>query len=134
MSDQRLSLLANIESAEREIQKLTQERDDAETAAGVLASENRQLRKDLETAWNSATFHAKRSRGRDRERLDWLDSQYGCALVNDDDGMWAVAGDGVQNIREGGPLETTFYIEPDQFRNSTREAIDAAMMEENGDE
>lgn len=122
-----------LEEAADAIEDLIKERDDAETAAEVLASENRRLRMDLETAWNSATFHLKRSRGKDRDRLDWLDSQYGCALVNDDDGMWAVAGDGVQNIREGGPLETTFYIEPEQFRRSTREAIDAAMEENHDD-
>lgn len=67
----------------------------------------------------------------DKVRLDWLGHQPGVALINDDDGYWAVSGDGFQNVRVNnqGPLETSFYVEQEQFRDSVRAAIDAAIAQ-----
>lgn len=69
----------------------------------------------------------------DKERIDWLEKQFGCALVNDDNGHWCVTWDGIQSVPlEEGPVDvsTTFWVERHQWRNSVREAIDAAMDEE----
>jgi len=69
----------------------------------------------------------------DTERIDWLEAQFGCALVNDDNAHWTVAFDGMQNVPEGeGPCDiaTSFFIEADRWANSVREAIDAAIEAE----
>jgi hypothetical protein len=69
----------------------------------------------------------------DTERLDWLADQFGCALVNDDNGHWAVASAGMQNVPESdGPFDflATFAIEKRFWRSSVREAIDAAIEDE----
>ena len=34
----------------------------------------------------------------DKQRLDWLEAQEGCALVSDEAGSWAVAMFGMQNV------------------------------------
>lgn len=72
----------------------------------------------------------------DKTRLDWLEEQVkngACpAVINDDDGRWAVCFDGFQNvpIGEGAfDLHTTFFIEAKCFRNTIREAIDSAMSD-----
>lgn len=68
----------------------------------------------------------------DTERLDWLEKEFGCALVNDDNGHWACVCDGIQNVPSGEGAEdisTSFWIEKDKWRNSAREAIDAKMAE-----
>lgn len=69
----------------------------------------------------------------DQERLDWLEQQPGAALVNDDNGHWAVAYDGFQNVPVGDQpqdISTAFYIEKSRWHNSIREAIDAAIKEQ----
>lgn len=68
----------------------------------------------------------------DTERLDWLEQQtHGGAcpgLVYDDNGHWAVAFDGVQNVVTGPPqdVSTAFFVQASQWRTTIREAIDAA--------
>ena len=65
----------------------------------------------------------------DRNLLNWLDeSAFGLALIHDDEEAWAVSGAGVQNIRDGGPLQTTFFIEPEDFHPTAREALRDAMQ------
>ena len=75
------------------------------------------------------------ARTTDTQRLDWLERQVkrgACpALVNDDNGHWAVAFDGVQNVVTGRPKDvaTTFFIRAERWRSTARRAIDAAMKE-----
>lgn len=72
----------------------------------------------------------------DTERLDWLENitkDGACpGLIFDDNGHWAVAFDGSQNVPEGeGPqdIATSFWIEAAAWRPTIREAIDAAMQQ-----
>ena len=68
----------------------------------------------------------------DTKRLDWLADQFGCALVNDDNGHWAFTGEGLQNVpidNEPEDIMSSFYIEKKDWKNSIREAIDAAKEE-----
>lgn len=54
------------------------------------------------------------------------------ALVNDDNGHWAVAFDGTQNVPDGdGPedIMTSFFIARDKWYNTIGEAIEAAKRE-----
>jgi len=37
----------------------------------------------------------------DSERIDWLESQCGSSLICDDNGRWAVAVSGWQNLQDG---------------------------------
>lgn len=67
----------------------------------------------------------------DTERLDWLAEQAGAALINDDFGRWAVSMMGMQQIPDGitdapQDLQTMFFLEASEWRQSIREAIDAA--------
>ena len=77
--------------------------------------------------------HIKRSASHDdTQRIDWLEKEFGCGLVNDDNGHWAVSYDGIQNVpagSEASDITTSFWIEKHQWRNSVREAIDDAMDE-----
>ena len=68
----------------------------------------------------------------DTERLDYLESitkEGSCpGLINDDNGHWAVAEDGVQNCPMGDEpvdIQTTFFIEAKDWHPTIREAIDA---------
>jgi hypothetical protein len=75
----------------------------------------------------------------DTERIDWLESQEGMALISDDCGHWVVCGDGMQNLpnnQRNNPQEirTMFIIEGEKWKNSIREAIDAAIDEEEVEE
>lgn len=71
---------------------------------------------------------------RDAERLDWFErtSHEGHAynLVYDDNGKWAISGSGTQPIPpEDGftdEVDIICFVEPDAWRDSIREAIDAA--------
>ena len=66
----------------------------------------------------------------DSERLDWLEMQYGYGLISDDNDHWAVADTGMNNTPmtdAACDIQTTFFIETECWRNSVREAIDAAM-------
>jgi hypothetical protein len=68
----------------------------------------------------------------DKELLDWLDKEaFGIALIHDDDGHWAVSGDGWQNVRTDnkGPLEATFFVEEGEFHKTAREALADAMRQ-----
>ena len=49
----------------------------------------------------------------------------GCALISDDAGNWAVSGEGFQNVPLDPPqdIETTFFIEKEQWKPSIREAL-----------
>lgn len=69
----------------------------------------------------------------DTERMDWLEKYgFGAALINDDNGHWAVAFDGWQNILKGKEpydIQTTHFVEKDKWRDDIRSAIDEAMDE-----
>lgn len=68
----------------------------------------------------------------DTQRLDWLEEQFGCALVNDDNGHWALVFDGIQNLPVGKrtqDIASTFYIEKKHWRQTVRKAIDRAMRD-----
>ncbi len=69
----------------------------------------------------------------DTERLDWLQQQDGCGLISDDAGRWAVACSGVQNVPDGdeaSDIATSFFVKALEWRTTVREAIDAAIAEE----
>jgi len=66
----------------------------------------------------------------DADRLDWLEKQFGIGLINDDNGHWAISGDGVQNVPmsdEPVDIDTTFFIAADDWFETAREAIDNEM-------
>ena len=66
------------------------------------------------------------------ELFDWLSKQDGMALVNDDFGHWAVATSGMQNVPRNPPddIQTTFFIEKAEWKDSIEEAIKYAMQEQ----
>jgi hypothetical protein len=77
----------------------------------------------------------------DSERWDWLEKQSGVALVNDDNGRWAVSVSGfasIEDIEEPGRFITdgpitwagTAWVDRHEWRDSINAAIDAAMDEE----
>ena len=73
----------------------------------------------------------------DTERLNWLEKQAknGCCigLVHDDNGHWAVSGSGIQNCpvgRDPEDIDTTFFVFKGEWRNTIREAIDAAIEDD----
>ena len=70
----------------------------------------------------------------DTERLDWLENQQGSALLSDDNGHWAVSSTGMRNINTVNEnpidIQSAFFTEKTEWRNSIREAIDAAMRED----
>ena len=67
----------------------------------------------------------------DTELLDWLEKQEGGALINDDEGHWAFASEGIQNINlsdeEYYDLHTVHWVEKHAFKDSIREAIRHAI-------
>jgi hypothetical protein len=66
----------------------------------------------------------------DTERINWLEEQEGWALVSDDAGRWAVTTSGMQNVPDSDKaidINTTFWIEADEWKNNIRQAIDFAM-------
>lgn len=68
----------------------------------------------------------------DTERLDWLATQAGVALVNDDAGRWAISYEGTQNVPDASraiDIQTTFFITADRWRDDIRTAIDVAMAQ-----
>lgn len=70
----------------------------------------------------------------DTERLDWLAQQDGAALISNDFTMWTVSQMGMQEIPDGieeGPtdLSTSFFVEKKDWHPSIREAIDAAIAD-----
>lgn len=77
----------------------------------------------------------------DTERIDWLEQharEGGCpALLNDDNGHWAVSGDGTQNLPSGDQPEdiwTSFVVEAGKWYPSIREAIDAFIAEDEAED
>ena len=66
------------------------------------------------------------------ELFDWLSKQDGVALVNDDFGHWAVATSGMQNVPRNPPddIQTTFFIEKAEWKDSIEEAIKYAIQEQ----
>ena len=76
----------------------------------------------------------------DSERLDWLEhiEREGAspALLNDDNGHWAITCDGTQSLpdsEEPADIWTSFVVEKGQWHNSIREAIDAYKAEWDAD-
>lgn len=72
----------------------------------------------------------------DRQRIDWLEQKAEAgsspALLNDDNGHWAVSFAGFQEVPFGDEpqdIATTFIVEKAQWRKTVRSAIDAAMNE-----
>ena len=68
----------------------------------------------------------------DTDRLDWLATRSGVALVNDDAGRWAVVADGAQNVPDLEhpiDIDTTFFIEAAKWQPTIREAIDRDIEE-----
>ena len=67
----------------------------------------------------------------DTERIDWLEQQYGGAIISDDNGHWAFASDGFQNCpmkeNEVFDLSSTFLVEKHAFKDTVRDAIDHAI-------
>ena len=57
----------------------------------------------------------------------------GCpGVINDDNGHWAVTGDGIQSIACGeDPVDvnTTFFVQASQWKKTVREAINAYVDE-----
>lgn len=70
----------------------------------------------------------------DKELIDWLEKEAnGLALVHDDNAHWAVAFDGMQPVVTGDEpqdLQTFYSIEKRMFRKTAREAIEAAIQEQ----
>ena len=59
------------------------------------------------------------------------DEAFGCALISDDQGWWAVASSGFQNLPDPpGDVETHFFIEAKYWRKSVREALEAYFNDE----
>ena len=74
----------------------------------------------------------------DTERLNWLEQKVNkgdCpGLINDDNGHWAVAFEGFQNVPDGGKpvdIDTTFFVSVQDWKDTIREAIDHAITEDN---
>lgn len=74
----------------------------------------------------------------DSDRIDFIQNSLGGhALLSDDNGHWSVSFGGMQNVPEGHDPEfiaTTFYVNAPDWKNSVREAIDAAMADDDDDE
>jgi len=70
----------------------------------------------------------------DTELLDGLEALVkngDCpGIINDDNGHWAVSGEGVQNVVCGPETEdvhTTFFVEAKDWKDTIREAINAYL-------
>ena len=70
----------------------------------------------------------------DKALLDWLSQQEGANLVNDDAGRWAVSVGGCQPVPENGGFREAVnimsFVEPEEWRDDLRHAIDVAMSKE----
>lgn len=75
---------------------------------------------------------------KDAGRLDWMDDinrrGWAPAIVNDDGGHYAFSDSGMSPVPEEGghkePVSITAFVEPHMWRGTIREAIDAAMAED----
>ncbi len=68
----------------------------------------------------------KTDKGRtDKERIDWVEKKaVGGALVSDDNGHWAVIGDGYQTVAlEKSDIKMNFYVGKDKWKDSILEAV-----------
>jgi hypothetical protein len=71
----------------------------------------------------------------DTQLLDFLEAKskegHCPCLLNDDTGNWAVVEDGMQNVPIDAPcdIQTTFWVEKHQWKNSVREALEAFVTE-----
>lgn len=68
----------------------------------------------------------------DTQRLNWLSKQPGGAIISDDNGHWAYASDGVQNVPLGKKpidIQTVFFIDAKRWKKDIRSAIDVAMKD-----
>jgi hypothetical protein len=68
----------------------------------------------------------------DTDRLNWMRKQFGCGLISDDNGHWAVSSCGWQNVVAGEQPQdvySTFIVDGKDWKNSLRKAIDYAMRE-----
>lgn len=66
----------------------------------------------------------------DTERLSWLENEFGCGLISDDNGHWACSYDGIQSVCGDDisvDVETSFFVPKDMWFDTIREALDAAM-------
>lgn len=69
----------------------------------------------------------------DTEIINWLEEKgNGIGLMHDDEESWAVSQSGLQNIRstsvdQPASLETVFFVEPEWFQPTIREAVAYAM-------
>jgi hypothetical protein len=80
----------------------------------------------------------------DATRLDRLEAAEGAALLSDDFGHWAVSGSGFQNITDGNDatptedtpidIQSTFWVDADEWKGSLREALDTLEEAENAEE
>ena len=68
----------------------------------------------------------------DTERLNWLEKQDGYVLISDDNGKWAISGEGMQDIPDDPPEDMwmDFFVEKHAWKPTIREAIDEAMKGE----
>ena len=68
----------------------------------------------------------------DKKLLDWLENNSGgYILISDDDGHWACTNSGMQSVNtEKDDVEATFFIMKDEWKDTVREAIIAAIEEE----
>jgi len=93
------------------------------------------VRKDVLVCAEEAIVQLERELAeakRDAERIDWMEKRYASgfvpALVVDDEGKWAYTEDGISSLGSG-CREVCALVMPEEWRNSAREAIDAAMKE-----
>lgn len=103
----------------------------------TLRAENQGLEAIIKSKQTSITDLASHVRSKvkevdrlreDNKRLDWLEEQFGCGLINDDAGHWAISWEGTQSVPDNPPqdVQTVFFIEQKDWNKSVREAIDKA--------
>lgn len=73
----------------------------------------------------------------DTDRLNWFEAvakRGGCpALLNDDNGHWAISFTGVQSLACGPKtvdVSTSFWVKAKDWKKTARQAIDAAMKKD----
>ena len=71
-----------------------------------------------------------------QKRIEFLEKNPCFAIVSDDNNHWACVSTGMQNCPDDEKpcdIETTFFIEKEEWKNSIAEAIDFAIEEERED-
>lgn len=118
-------------------------RDEAHGMRSVVRGVDPEARREYDAAgwqteplYTAAQMLAFRAEGvaavaEDAGRLDWLGSLEGVNLISDDGGKWAVSSSGFQPVpQEGGftkSVAITSFVEPEEWHDTIRAAIDAAM-------